>query len=135
MTQSTSNKAKKYVNWTKLPGGFDALNTAHLYASDNDLGIPQLPQAPLSAVPQMLAPYRAKVRAPADLDNTGVHFFVDDYRFESIWRRPVQTLPAVAKWEVALTPDFSLYTNVPRSIQIWNTYRTRWVGCWWSTCC
>jgi hypothetical protein len=44
----------------------------------------------------------------------------------------VQTLSGIQKWGVALTPDFSLYYNAPRIIQIWNTYRTRWVGCWWA---
>jgi hypothetical protein len=131
MAEMSNKKQTSYVNWKSIPGGFDALNTKHLYPSNNESGIPTLAQAPLSCVPKWLAPYRAKVRAPEDLEDTGVHFFLDDYRFESIWRRPVQTLSSIQKWEVALTPDFSLYYNAPRIMQMWNTYRTRWVGCWW----
>ena len=133
---SKKKKKKKkgtgYTNWASLPGGFDALNTKHLYASDNRYGIPNLGHVALSAIPEELYPYRERLKENTDVTTTGVHFFLDDYRFESIWQRPVQTLSGIQKWSVALTPDFSLYYNAPRAIQLWNTYRTRWVGCWWS---
>jgi len=132
MTDQSQKNQSSYVNWKSLPGGFDALNTKHIYSSTNAYGIPDLAHAPISAVPEKLAPYRSRVRSPDVLASTGVHFFLDDYRFESIWRRPVQTLSGIQKWAVALTPDFSLYYNAPRIIQLWNTYRTRWVGCWWA---
>lgn len=118
-------------NWKDMPGGFDALNTRHLYGSNNDLDIPELPQAPLSAIPDWLAPYRTRVRSKKGIRDGGMHFFLDDYRFESVWRRPTQTLSSIAKWNVVLTPDFSLFYDTPRIIQMWNTYRSRWVGCWW----
>lgn len=129
-----SKKKKKttgHTNWASLPGGFDALNTKHLYPSDNKFGIPNLGHVALSSIPEQLYPYRTRLKDSDDISNAGVHFFLDDYRFESIWRRPVQTLSGIQKWSVALTPDFSLYYNAPRAIQLWNTYRTRWVGCWW----
>ena len=125
MTDQSHKNHSSYVNWKSLPGGFDALNTKHIYPSNNAYGIPDLAHAPISAVPEKLAPYRSRVRSPDVLATTGVHFFLDDYRFESIWRRPVQTLSGIQKWAVALTPDFSLYYNAPRIIQLWNTYRTR----------
>jgi hypothetical protein len=43
----------------------------------------------------------------------------------------VKTLSRIAKWEVVLTPDFSLYYDCPRIMQMWNVYRSRWVGRWW----
>lgn len=33
--------------------------------------------------------------------------------------------------EAVLTPDFSLYRDHPLAIQIWNTYRNRWLGARW----
>lgn len=125
-------KPASYTNWAGVPGGFDALNTRHLYEADNHWGIPMLPQAPLSCIPDWLAPYRTRIRSDQDPRDGGMHCFLDDYRFESLWRRPVQTLPAIQKWEVVLTPDFSLYADCPLVMQMWNTYRSRWVGCWWA---
>ncbi|MEM9955245.1 MAG: DUF4417 domain-containing protein [Chloroflexota bacterium] len=132
MTKRKKKKASGYTDWTSLPGGFDALNTEHIYPTDNRFGIPNLKHVALSAIPEKLYPYRERLKDDTDVTTTGVHFFLDDYRFESIWQRPVQTLSGIQKWSVALTPDFSLYYNTPRAIQLWNTYRTRWVGCWWS---
>lgn len=129
-TSDNSDNAPRN-RWKSIPGGFDALNTRHLYGSNNELEIPQLSQAPMTYIPEWLAPYRTRIRSKRGASDGGIHFFLDDYRFESVWRRPVQTLSAIAKWEVVLTPDFSLYYDCPRIMQMWNIYRSRWVGCWW----
>ena len=130
--QDDQQKQSPYMNWASIPGGMDALNTKRLYPAHNEWGIPHLAQAPLSCIPDWLAPYRTRIRSDQDPSDGGVHFFMDDYRFESVWRRPKQTVSAIQKWEVALTPDFSLYYDCPLIMQLWNTYRSRWVGCWWA---
>jgi hypothetical protein len=56
---------------------------------------------------------------------------VDDYRFETAWSRPLQTLVGLGGYGSVLTPDFSLYRNWPKAVQLWNTYRTRWLGAFW----
>lgn len=132
MPESEKKKKNPYVDWTHIPGGFDALNTRHLYASNNSLGIPSLPHVPLSAIPEWLAPYRARIRDDSDISGGAVHFFLQDYQFESVWRRPVKTLSSLKnKWGIALSPDFSLFYDCPLIMQMWNTYRSRWVGRWW----
>ena len=60
-----------------------------------------------------------------------VHFFLDDYRFETVWSRPNKALEALQGYRTLLTPDFSLYADYPLSLQIWNTYRSRWCGAYW----
>ena len=64
----------------------------------------------------------------ARITDCGVHFFIDDYQFERIWRNPRQIIPPLARFQCVLTPDFSLYTDMPMAMKIWNTYRSRMIG-------
>ena len=59
-----------------------------------------------------------------------VHFYIDDYRFECVWRNPKQYLGVLKRFEGVITPDFSLYRDMPLAMQIWNTYRNRVLGYW-----
>lgn len=60
--------------------------------------------------------------------DTGVHFYVDDYQFERIWSRPDFYIEKIEPFECALSPDFSLYMDMPIAMKIWNTYRSRMIG-------
>lgn len=54
-----------------------------------------------------------------------VHFYLDDYRFERLWKEPDRYLPLLKKFAGCLSPDFSLYRDMPYPMQFWNTYRSR----------
>ena len=58
----------------------------------------------------------------------GVHFYIDDYQFERLWNNPHCYMERLAKFDCCLTPDFSLYTEMPIAMQIWNVYRSRLIG-------
>lgn len=58
----------------------------------------------------------------------GIHFFIDDYQFERIWNSPQTYIEKMAKFDCVLTPDFSLYTDMPKAMMIWNIYRSRMIG-------
>lgn len=60
--------------------------------------------------------------------DAGVHFFIDDYQFERIWNEPQLYLPKLAEFSCVLTPDFSLYLDMPMAMKIWNIYRSRLIG-------
>lgn len=60
--------------------------------------------------------------------DAGVHFFVDDYQFERIWNDPYTYIAKLEEFPCALTPDFSLYLNMPMAMKIWNVYRSRLIG-------
>ena len=64
---------------------------------------------------------------------TGVHFFLDDYQFERIWNRPTVYVKQLSKFALVATPDFSLYSDYPVAMQIWNHYRKQWLGTYWQT--
>jgi hypothetical protein len=70
-------------------------------------------------------------KSTKDRRNKGVHFFVDDYQFERIWRMPTQYTSLLSDFHTVLTPDFSLYTDYPKAIQIYNHYRKHWLGAYW----
>ena len=95
--------------WQHKPGSFDTLHTAYLFLSANDYGIPDLLYTPASHIPAWLVPYRQRIRANDPLDDGAVHFFMDDYRFETVWQRPFKALEALSPYQMVLTPDFSLY--------------------------
>lgn len=58
----------------------------------------------------------------------GVHFFLDDYQFERIWNDPETYIEKLLEFPCVLTPDFSLYTDMPNAMKIWNVYRSRLIG-------
>ncbi|MCC9751217.1 DUF4417 domain-containing protein, partial [Streptococcus agalactiae] len=60
--------------------------------------------------------------------SNGVHFFLDDYQFERIWQKPDFYIEKLIDFDCVLTPDFSLYLDMPMAMQIWNIYRSRLIG-------
>lgn len=120
--------SENQLKWAKTPGNYDSLNISKIYPSDNIYGIPNIPVQGSYFKPKDLIPYGSRKK---DAQDYGLHFFVDDYRFEPAWNRPVKTLSYIKQFGVVLAPDFSLYTDFPRVAQIWNVYRSRWLACYW----
>ena len=109
----------------------DTLNLSRRFAGDNPLDIPKLTHTPLRRVPDWLIPYRQRSVDREKVKGAGLHFFVEDYRFEAVWNRPGQVLKGLQTYEAVLTPDFSLYRDWPLVAQMWNVYRSRWCGAYW----
>lgn len=61
----------------------------------------------------------------------GVHFFVDDYRFENTYRRPSTLINRLKQYKFVLSPDFSLYSEMQPWRQIESIAHSRWVGAYW----
>ena len=60
--------------------------------------------------------------------NYGVHFFLDDYQFERIWNRPNKYIKLLSRFRYVLSPDFSMYTDYPKAMQMWKHYQKHWIG-------
>lgn len=58
----------------------------------------------------------------------GIHFYIDDYQFERIWNAPHDYMDILKQYDCVLTPDFSLYTEMPLPMQIWNVFRSKLIG-------
>lgn len=93
---------------------------------DTDLEIPRI--APESALPERLVSF-SKAVTGSDYDQW-VHFYEDDANFERLWNQPNKYLPILQKYKGVITPDFSLYRDMPLVMQQWNTYRSRAIGHW-----
>lgn len=118
------------VNWESMPGNYDVLHADMSYESDNKYNIPDI--LPQDFVPQDLVMYGTEVRRGyASTKGKCVHFFLDDYKFEPLWNKPIKTLGTIERIGQALSPDFSIYVNDPLVMQMWNTYRSRWLGRFW----
>lgn len=114
--------------WSSTPGNFDPLNLKAIFPGDPQLGIPSM-LAP-DELPGQLINYNARNRLSQPQDGDYVHFFLDDYRFETMWTQPERSLSRVNRVGKALSPDFSLYPEMPVIVQMWNVYRSRWCGAW-----
>ena len=123
------------TDWKTLPGGWDALNTKKgVYeSSDPAYHIPDLlPQPTSLELPDNIFPVRfaQKIRTQRPLL---LHFHIDDYRFERVWNNPQDSLRSVNRDQIwaACSPDFSLWLDYPIALQIFNTYRNRWMARYW----
>lgn len=96
------------------------------FKSTNKYGIPDIKKDEFEV--KELIPYRV------DSNRNGTaHFFLDDYRFERCWRNPDSQIEELKKYDGVLSPDFSMYTNYPQAMQIWQVYRNRWCACYWQS--
>lgn len=64
----------------------------------------------------------------------GIHCFVDDYQFERLWTSPEKYVEPLLKYECFLSPDFSLYLDMPIAMKVWNVYRSRLIGQYMQDC-
>lgn len=64
-------------------------------------------------------------------ENKGVHFFLDDYQFNRVWNSPNKYLRILSRFKYVLSPDFSLYRDFPKALQIYNHYRKHWLAAYW----
>lgn len=55
----------------------------------------------------------------------GVHFFVDDYLFERTWHDPRRYALLLSEFRAVMTPDFSLFTDYPRAVQIEDSFHIK----------
>lgn len=65
--------------------------------------------------------------------NVGIHFYVDDYQFERIWNAPEKYIETLMDYDCILSPDFSLYMDMPMAMKIWNIYRSRFIGAYYQS--
>ncbi len=120
-------------NWKRRPGNFDPLRALEAFESSDRWGIPTIPRAKWVVQPDWMVccddwPRWSKTGKLPKEGVGAVHFFTDDYRFEAAWNNPDR---ALARWhdaQVLCSPDFSLYRDHPLALQLWNTYRNRWMG-------
>jgi len=63
----------------------------------------------------------------------GIHFFIDDYLFERVWNDPPRYGQLLSGFRAVMTPDYSLFTDYPKAVQIYNHYRKHLLGAYWQS--
>lgn len=62
--------------------------------------------------------------------NQWISFYEYDTKFECLWRTPHKYLPIIKRFQGIISPDYSLYYDMPLCMQVWNTYRGRALAHW-----
>lgn len=68
-----------------------------------------------------------------DRAHSGIHFFIDDYLFERTWNDPKRYGQLLSGFCAVMTPDFSLFTDYPKAVQLYNHYRKHLLGAYWQS--
>lgn len=71
------------------------------------------------------------VNAKKDDDNNKnktIHFFTYDWKFEKVYENAEEELEKLKQYKYILSPDFSLWTNMPLALQIASVFKNRWCG-------
>ena len=50
----------------------------------------------------------------------GLHMYVDDYRIGRLWYNPARYIDGLRRAGAVLTPDYSIYADVPAALGIYN---------------
>ena len=101
--------------------------TKRIYPGVGAYDIPQLEPVQFDGEGCEFIPFSAAARCK-DRASKGVHFFIYDYRFKRLWSAPDNYLPMLQEFKYIMTPDFSMYTDYPKVMQIYNHYRKHWIG-------
>ncbi len=62
-----------------------------------------------------------------------IHFFIHDYRFEYVYSNANIAVKKLKQYYCLLSPDFSLYIDMPLILQMYSTFKSRWCGAFWQS--
>jgi hypothetical protein len=83
---------------------------------------------PCRLVPSKMIVFSEAMRMRRADPDAWVHFYEDDYRFQRLWRAPETYFPRLRSFAGVVSPDFSLYRNMPAADRIHNTHRNQLLG-------
>lgn len=101
------------------------------YVGDEFYGIPEIKKNNFEPINfEFMGFDRIGTKKVGNEDKT-IHFFIDDNKFNTIYDNPHKHMEKLARFNAVLTPDFSLYTDMPIALQINNVFKNRWCGAFW----
>lgn len=62
-----------------------------------------------------------------------IHFFTYDWLFEKFYQNPDDYVDKLKQYYAILSPDFSLFTNMPKALQIASVFKNRWCGAYYQS--
>jgi len=98
-----------------------------VWGTDNEYGIPMLDLR--MQADHLEAPFAGWGTMPRKDKMTGTyHFYVEDYRFEQVWRNPLDI--ANSACYAIVETNFSVYDDMPKAVALWQMFRKRWITRW-----
>jgi hypothetical protein len=79
------------------------------------------------SLPRKMIPFSKAMKEAKDF-HQWVCFYEDDFLFERIWNSPTRYVSHLSRFDGVISPDFSVYYDMPFSMQIWNIFRSRTIG-------
>lgn len=79
---------------------------------------------------EFLSYVNAKTDDTKNKDKT-IHFFTYDWKFEKVYENAEEELEKLKQYYCLLSPDFSIFTNMPIALQIQSIFKNRWCGAYW----
>ena len=112
-------------------GFYNSMLSDCIYESDNEFEIPRLlieKQAGKLVLP--FAPWGADTRMKTGIST--YHFYVDDYRFEAVWKNPFKVMQTGV---IALVePNTSIFDTTPIAYGLHQIYKKRWISRYFQEC-
>lgn len=97
-----------------------------LFPFENEFGIPLI--EPTQITCDDFIGFKERKKQKTDC---GVHFFHYDFQLQCLWNTPDRYIEMLKKYKCVLSPDFSLYIDFPKALQIYNHYRKHWLAAYW----
>ena len=111
---------------------YDMMLSDRIYDSNNDFDIPNLrsDEQPANGLVIPLSAWGADTRQKKGIST--YHFYVEDYRFEAIWKDPSTVLNSGC--EAVIEPNLSLFDTTPIAYGLHQIYKKRWITRYWQEC-
>ena len=74
----------------------------------------------------------AKKEDEENKDKT-IHFFTYDWKFEKVYKQAEEEFEKLKQYYALLSPDFSMFTNMPIALQIESVFKNRWCGAYFQS--
>ena len=62
-----------------------------------------------------------------------VHFFTYDWLFDKMYEKAADCAEKLKQYYALLSPDFSMFTDMPKALQIYSVFKNRWCGAYWQS--
>jgi hypothetical protein len=130
---------------SELPGA-QSLKPDMYFPSEAAYGIPAFRADMLAPIPEPIKIWAGKEASEPsehylyvlgnssirelDLTKCVLAFYTEDAKFDMAWINPVDFVSKLLnrKISIAVSPNFSLWGEMPEAVKIYNTYRSRWCG-------
>lgn len=115
-------------NYDAPKGCKDVFHAFLVEKADYD-GIEEIPCIKTSSLLPTRVITFSKALKTTDYDQWVV-FYEHDEQFIRLWNKPRKYIEILKKFNGVITPDFSLYRNMPLVMQKWSTYQGKAIGVW-----